>query len=294
MGRLQLLMNGSLVDVCRGCRRPVTDGHSNTCPMVVGVDLRRESFCDPLDELSSMTASAPASGDFPRTLCASVKEISKMPIVATEGASMPTLAQDQYPAVCVHVIDIGTQQPHPSSQFPKKKHQVTLVFELPGQRVEFTKENGEEVSYNRTVSRTFTLSLHEKGKLRPFLVGWRGRKFTSEELQRFELDQLVGVPCMVQIVHSERNGKTYADAENVYKLPKGMQPPVAERGKFAFSLSDFEGDIVWPHDMPNWIREKIENSEEYLFRFRNEVPGNDAPPPHDDNDGSGDWDMAPF
>lgn len=204
-----------------------------------------------------------------------------MPIVVSEGSNVAPLAEEQYPAVCVHVIDIGTQPPAPNSKFQKWTRKVVLVWELPGEQVEFEKD-GELVSFNRTVSKTFTLSLHENGHLRPFLVAWRGRKFTAEELQRFELDQLLGVPCMVQIVHAERNGRTYANAENVFRLPKGMQKPEATKPLISFSLNDVKGDsVTWPLEMPSWTKEKIMQSKEWLERFDGGMGNDDIPPPTD-------------
>ena len=62
-----------------------------------------------------------------------------------------------------------------------------------------------------TVSRTFTVSLHEKANLRKFLSAWRGRDFTTEEAKAFDVSKLLGAYCMVNVTESETNGKTYSN-----------------------------------------------------------------------------------
>ena len=55
------------------------------------------------------------------------------------------------------------------------------------------------------------------------LRSWRGREFTSAELFGFELETVIGAPCMLSIVHNVgRKGGTFANVSGVMKLPKGM------------------------------------------------------------------------
>ena len=55
------------------------------------------------------------------------------------------------------------------------------------------------------ISRRYSLSLHEKSSLRRDLESWRGRAFTQEELRGFDLEVLIGVGCLVSVVHEQRN-----------------------------------------------------------------------------------------
>lgn len=72
-------------------------------------------------------------------------------------------------------------------------------------------------------SQIYTASLHEKAKLRQHLEAWRGRKFTQDELRGFDLENLVGANCQLQIVHNlGNNGKTYANVQAVVPLGKGQ------------------------------------------------------------------------
>jgi hypothetical protein len=68
------------------------------------------------------------------------------------------------------------------------------------------------------VMATFTNSLHEKSRLRPMLEAWRGRKFTNEELDGFDLEKLIGANCQVQVIHAITDKGTYANIQAV--VPK--------------------------------------------------------------------------
>ena len=75
------------------------------------------------------------------------------------------------------------------------------------------------------VSRRFTANLHEKSSLRQFLKTWRGKDFTPEELDGFDVEKLIGVPAAITIVHNQNGGKWYANVEVASKLPKQWAAP---------------------------------------------------------------------
>lgn len=173
-------------------------------------------------------------------------------------------------ARCYSVIDLGT---HDNPQFGTTARKVLLQFELPDQFHTFKEENGPEPF---VVSREFTLSLGKKSNLRPFLEGWRGKPFTDEELAKFDISVLAGQPCLMNIIHEVKEGKTYANIQSVMKLPKAMGecPPVHNR-VIALSLdSDFsEQDFK---ALPEWIRKKIEVTKEYRSLTEDPAQGQSA------------------
>jgi hypothetical protein len=75
------------------------------------------------------------------------------------------------------------------------------------------------------VFKRYTLSLHEKSALRKDLEAWRGKAFTPTELEGFDVETIIGVGCMVSIVHATKDGITYANVAAVMKLGKGMHAP---------------------------------------------------------------------
>lgn len=126
-----------------------------------------------------------------------------------------------YVARCYRILDLGTQVGSPAFG-GKEQHKVMISWELFDDDVKM--EDGRPYS----VHQTYTVSLHEKAKLRADLEAWRGKAFTAEELQGFDLSTVLGAYCMVQVVHDE-TGK-YANMNSImsYKgeKPKPVNPDV--------------------------------------------------------------------
>lgn len=121
-------------------------------------------------------------------------------------------------ARCYRVIDLGTQRTVFQNQ-EKWLHQVLLGFELCDELM----EDGRPF----VISPRFTASLHEKANLRHMLESWRGRAFTDDELEGFELQKIITKPCLLTIAHEKnaKGDKTYAKVKAITPLAKGMQPP---------------------------------------------------------------------
>lgn len=157
---------------------------------------------------------------------------------------------------CYGVIDLGT---HVNPQNGKGFRKILLQFELPTELHTFREENGPEPF---VVSREFGLSLSEKSHLRPFLEGWRGRPFTAEELAKFDVMVLAGLPCFINIIHNTKGDKTYANIASVMTVPKGMQVPPAVNPVVTLSLNDEYNHTAF-QGLPEWIQKKIQESPEY-------------------------------
>lgn len=189
------------------------------------------------------------------------------PIAKETSAPRDPVPEGTHPAICYAVVDLGMQQPLPGSKFQKgPSHKVLLMFELPDERITIDK-NGEQRDMPRALSKEFTLSLHEKAGLRKFLVSWRGRQFTPEELQGFDLKNVLGANSMINVVHKD-NG--YEDITGCMKLPKGMPTRQSEN---ALVLYDIDQPI--PPTLPDWVRNKIARSEEH----ERAIDGGNPPPP---------------
>ena len=123
-------------------------------------------------------------------------------------------------------------------------------------------------------------SLHERAALRKFLEAWRGRPFTPEELKGFDLTKLLGQPCLLGIVHQEREGKTFAGISSCMKLPRGMTAPQASE---PLECWDMSGGV--PPDwtvfaaLPKRLQETIEASAEFA-RLQPPKSVAVAPPQH--------------
>lgn len=132
-----------------------------------------------------------------------------------------------YEAVCVDVIDLGLVKTEWGD-----KPSIRIVWQIDALEPQTHDDGSENKRSGKrfVVRRQFGLNLSEKGRLRPSLEAWRGRRFTKEELGGFDLDRLVGIPCQLQIVHNiKENGKVYANVQAVMKLgPKSVPMTVAD------------------------------------------------------------------
>ena len=116
-------------------------------------------------------------------------------------------------------------------------------------------------------SRNFTPSIHEKAALRQFLKQWFGRDLTKAEQDEFDTESLVGRPARVSVVHSEYEGKTFAniglirpDKSGGALKPSGKYTRQQDRtaGKDEkFRPADGGGGGNEGGDTANWRRVKV-------------------------------------
>lgn len=159
-----------------------------------------------------------------------------------------------YAAVCDMIVDLGVQ-PSPGGQFAPKRT-LMVRFQIPSERVEITK-NGETKSLPAVISRTLGLSLNEKATLRQLLQSWRGRAFTPEELKRFDLANVLGKPAFINVTHSVKGDKTYANLTSIMPLPKGMPAPTLEGEALIYSTDAPDAAVF--DQLPPWVQDKIAN-----------------------------------
>lgn len=176
------------------------------------------------------------------------------------GSGYEPVPAGLHKAICYAVYDLGHQVVEFQGQ-TKVQHKVMVAWELPEERMEYEKD-GEQINMPRVISKEYTLSLHEKANLRADLVGWRGREFTEQEEQGFDLTKIVGKPCQINVIHrkSKKSGNTYANIAAIMQAPKdgsmkGLQP---ENPQMWY---DIESEIP-PDTIPEWIVKKIMESNE--------------------------------
>ena len=160
-------------------------------------------------------------------------------------------------AVCVGITHIGTNY---SEMYEKDFNQVNITWELSNE----TYDDSEGNPQLYLLSRTYTLSLHEKATLRKDLDAWRGKRFTDDELKGFDITTILGAPCMVTAIHND-NGK--AKVVGVASLPKGMPKPKAVNELKTFDY-DNNFDMKAIEAFPEWVRDAIRSSVEYKQRVR--------------------------
>lgn len=187
-----------------------------------------------------------------------------MSLVVREKNSFEIIPEDTYLAVCVAVYDIGEQY---SETYKNYSPQCVLMWELKnvpvigedGEPI-LNKETGEPETQSRLISKTCTMSLSKKAKLRDLLVSWRGREFTEEELAGFNLTNILGVGCNLQVIHKKSGTNTYANVGTVTKMLNGMQLPPPENEPMYFDL-DEDGWQMKMEKLPEWIQDRVKESK---------------------------------
>jgi hypothetical protein len=188
-----------------------------------------------------------------------------MAIIATSNGStnFEPIATGNYPARCYSMVHVGTVEENILGTL-KKLNKVRITWELPTELKVFKEENGEQPC---VISKEFTLSLHEKATLRNFLKNWRGKDFTDEEAKSFDIEKLVGAPCMLNITHkTKKDGSgVYAEIGSVSTMPKGFVCPEQINPNFIFTYDNFEVEKF--DKLPEFMRNKMVNSDEYKQIF---------------------------
>lgn len=165
-----------------------------------------------------------------------------------------SLEPGTYAAVCDQVVNIGVQKIEFQDEI-KNVEQVYLRFEVPAERLDYIDKQGNSQNRPMIIGLTCTNSLHEKAKLRHYLESWRGRAFTDEELENFDLTNILGKACLLTVIHRvSQRGKSYAAISGIAPLMKGMEVPKAENKLIGYH------PVFAPESEPelaDWLKEKL-------------------------------------
>ena len=181
-------------------------------------------------------------------------------------------------AICIRYYDLGTQY---MEKFETSARKVLLMWEVPDSRIQI-----ENKDLPRAISKEYTLSLHRKANLRTDLESWRGKGFTDNELEGFDLDSILGANCMLNIIHKTNDRGTFANIASIMPLMKTMKKQEPENPIVCFSFDNPEIEI--PENTPEWIETKIKNSEEWRtfndYRYSEPPQEPDQEPPLPDDE----------
>jgi len=219
-----------------------------------------------------------------------------MPLIASTN-STPPIKGGTYHAICYSVIDFGTQTVQYLTE-SKQVHQVRITWEIPQERIEIEKD-GQKLNLPRVIGMTYTLSTHEKSNLGILLTSWRGKPFTLEERNSFDVFTVLGANCLLTVINkiSKATSNPYHCVASASKLMPGMEKKTPENPILKYSFNDDGLEI--PEGVYSWMQDIIKASVEYQAiegASQNNEPAsaqdnyvNDAPPEAPD-----DSDSIPF
>lgn len=177
-----------------------------------------------------------------------------MKFPAKASADFAICPAGNHVAICNAVVDLGMQPG--SGQYPDPKHQVYVRFELPTEQIKYVKD-GQEVTGPMSIGRTFTASMSEKANLRKFIESWFGKKFpTDAAASDFDHAALLSRKCLVNVTHTEKGEKTYANISAATPIPKGMTADYPQHNpSLFFDLANPDADAF--NRLPEWLQKKI-------------------------------------
>jgi len=142
-----------------------------------------------------------------------------------------------------------------------------VQFEVHGEDVDgqpLVTDKNEPMS----VSKRYTRSLAEKAALRADLISWRGREFTPDELNSFDLKNILGAWAMLSIAKSSnKNGKEYTNIANVNPVPAAIKRaglPNGHNELLDFDIDNFDPEVY--NKLSKGVKTIIEGSPEWKSR----------------------------
>lgn len=180
-------------------------------------------------------------------------------IAENKGQDFKKIEPGTYAARCFSMIEIGTITEDVKGKSVTHK-KVMLSWEFPTEKEVFKQEKGEEPY---TVSKTYTLSMNEKATLRKDLESWRGKGFTKEEAEKFDITKLISAECMMNVIHkqSDDGQKTYLNIASISRMPKGMKCDPQINPTRILSYDNFSWEIY--NSLPDFLKDKIKVSVEF-------------------------------
>lgn len=206
-----------------------------------------------------------------------------MKIPAKSQTDFEVVPAGNHLAICNAVVDLGMQPG--SGMYPDPKPQLYLRFELPAKQITYQKD-GKDLTGPMSIGRSLTASMSEKANLRKIIESWQGAAFPSDDAaSNYELRDLLGKTCLVNVAHTKKKDKTYANIVTVTPLPDGMEVKVPQHNESLYYSLE-EPDAKAFAKLPKWLQEKIAK------RIK---PGEEAPiPPPSDREAPVFDDDIPF
>jgi hypothetical protein len=173
--------------------------------------------------------------------------------------SKPTSDFEQVPegtfvARCYGLVFLGTQETTYKGE-SKQKEQLMIQWEL------LDDEGKTKEGKPFTISKTYTRTLDERGTLYGDLNAWRGKRFTAEELQEFDMVTILGAYAQLQVLHdtNEQSGKTYANVTAL--MPYKGAKPAAVNENILFDIDEPDAETF--NRLSDYLKRKIQAAPEF-------------------------------
>jgi hypothetical protein len=202
-----------------------------------------------------------------------------MSLVAKTGGSSSNfipVPTGMHLARCYRIIDLGTQESTYMGNV-KQLHKAMFQFEVHSEDAQgnpTVTSKGDPM----TVSKNFTVTLADKASLRKDLQTWRGKDFTKEELDGFELKNVLGQWAMLSVVETQNNGNTYTNIATINPVPASIKKNGLPEGKNELKIFSIDNpDMELFESFSDNLKNKIRQSPEWERLHGGPSAGNSAP-----------------
>ena len=183
--------------------------------------------------------------------------------VEDKGGNFERCPSGMHLARCYRIIDLGTQKSEYMGQ-TKYLHKVMLGWEIHGMNDDGTPikmQDGRPFA----IFKNYTLSWSEKANIRLDLQSWRGRPFSQEEMRKFDLKNVLGAWCMLNVIERPgQDNKIYTNVAGVTPVPAMIKQnglPTAVNKNELFNIA--EPDMEMFATFSDNLKAKISNSPEW-------------------------------
>ena len=174
----------------------------------------------------------------------------------SQQSKYPQLSTGVHNARCIRVIDLGTQRNEYQGQVSWKR-KVMITWEV------HNKDSEEPFE----ISNFYNNSLYEKANLSKDLTSWRGRPFTEDEKKGFDISNLVGKVCQLNVIEGN-NGKPKVATV----LPTKDEVGIQHNKSLIFSIDQYQkGDLTIFNQLREGIRNIILQSKELEGQSQEDV-----------------------
>lgn len=184
--------------------------------------------------------------------------------VEDKGGNFERCPSGMHLARCYRIVDLGTQKSEYMGQV-KYLHKIMLGWEIHGMN-----DDGSPIKMQDGrpfgIFKNYTLSWSEKANLRLDLQSWRGKPFTQEEMRKFDLKNVLGAWCMLNIIErpGKNDGKMYTNVDGVTPVPAMIKQnglPTAVNKNELFKID--EPDMEMFNGFSDNLKAKISSSPEW-------------------------------
>lgn len=145
-----------------------------------------------------------------------------MSLRKAKGASRPLTPIGNHVARLCQIIDLGTQD----DERWGAKQKVRFTWELPEETKDFGKGEPEPFLISRLMGFVYSKNSH----LKKIVDGMLGREVTGDEQDNLDkvFRNLLGQPCMVNVIHVRGTDATFANVDSVAPCPAKLKKDVPE------------------------------------------------------------------